>query len=68
MLAGGLTVELEGVRHVMSAGDSIHFASTRVHATWNHTTGITTLLHTGKLDVFGDAVPGPGAAGLYVTT
>jgi transcriptional regulator with XRE-family HTH domain len=55
ILSGALTVELEGRRHILNAGDSIHFASTRVHSTWNHTTAPTTLLHTCTMDVFGDA-------------
>ncbi|MCX7302532.1 MAG: cupin domain-containing protein [Rhodobacterales bacterium] len=55
ILQGALTVELEGTRHVLNGGDSIHFASTRVHSTWNHTTGTTTILHTCTMDVFGDS-------------
>lgn len=55
ILSGALTVEIEGQRHVLNAGDSIHFASTRVHSSWNHTDQVTTLLHTCTMDVFGDA-------------
>lgn len=55
ILSGALTVEIEGQRHVLNAGDSIHFASTRVHSSWNHTGQVATLLHTCTMDVFGDA-------------
>ena len=54
ILSGALTVEIDGVRNLLRAGDSIHFASTRVHSSWNHTTGVTTILHTCTMDVFGD--------------
>jgi transcriptional regulator with XRE-family HTH domain len=55
VLSGALTVELDGVRHVLGPGDSIHFASRRVHSTWNHTKATTTILHTCTMDVFGDS-------------
>lgn len=55
VLSGALTVELEGVCHRLEAGDSIHFASSRVHSTWNHTDSVTTILHVCTMDVFGDA-------------
>lgn len=54
VLSGALTVEIDGVRNLLRAGDSIHFASTRVHSSWNHTTEVTTMLHTCTMDVFGD--------------
>ena len=54
ILHGALTVEIEGQRHVLQAGDSIHFASTRVHSSWNHTDQSTTILHVCTMDVFGD--------------
>lgn len=55
VLSGSLTVELDGLRHVLGPGDSIHFDSRRVHATWNHTTATATILHTCTMDVFGDS-------------
>jgi len=55
ILSGALTVELDGETHELQPGDSIHFASTRVHSTWNHTESVTTMLHTCTMDVFGDA-------------
>lgn len=55
ILSGSLTVELERHCHILNTGDSIHFASTRVHSTWNHTTSTTTLLHICTMDVFGDS-------------
>lgn len=57
ILEGGLTIEIDGERTILDAGDSIHFPSTRTHATWNHTDGPTTVLHTCTMDVFGDGVP-----------
>jgi transcriptional regulator with XRE-family HTH domain len=55
VLQGMLTVELEGQRHILRSGDSIHFDSGRVHSTWNHTQQTTTILHTCTMDVFGDS-------------
>lgn len=57
ILEGGLTIEIDGERTILEAGDSIHFPSTRTHVTWNHTDGPTTVLHTCTMDVFGDGVP-----------
>lgn len=54
ILDGAITVEVEGERHVLEAGDSIHFPSTRTHSTWNHTERPATILHTCTMDVFGD--------------
>lgn len=54
ILSGALTVELEGQGYLLDAGDSIHFASSRVHSTWNHTQETATILHTCTMDVFGD--------------
>ena len=54
ILSGGLTVEIGDTETVLAAGDSIHFPSTKVHSTWNHTDQPTTILHTGTMDVFGD--------------
>lgn len=54
ILQGALTVEIEGQRQVLQAGDSIHFASSRVHSSWNHTDQTTTILHVCTMDVFGD--------------
>ena len=53
MLKGELTVELEGKQIVLRSGDSYHFASSRMHSTWNHRTETATLLWCGTLDVFG---------------
>ncbi|MEO1249815.1 MAG: XRE family transcriptional regulator [Pseudomonadota bacterium] len=54
VLEGAITVELEDQRTVLEAGDSIHFASTRQHSTWNHTTKPAAILHICTMDVFGD--------------
>ena len=54
VLAGGITVEVEGEVHILEPGDSIHFPSTRVHSSWNHTGAPSTILHTCTMDVFGD--------------
>jgi quercetin dioxygenase-like cupin family protein len=63
ILHGALTVEIEGQRQVLKPGDSIHFASTRVHSSWNHTDQPTTILHVCTMDVFGD-----GARSEHLTT
>lgn len=57
LLEGALTVEVDGEATVLEAGDSIHFASTRPHASWNHTHEMATVMHTCTMDVFnnGDA-------------
>lgn len=54
ILDGAITVEVEGERTVLAAGDSLHFPSKRTHSTWNHTTRPATILHTCTMDVFGD--------------
>jgi transcriptional regulator with XRE-family HTH domain len=61
ILQGAITVEIEGARTVLEAGDSIHFDSRRTHSTWNHTAAPAAILHTCTFDVFGDAT-GHGAA------
>lgn len=57
ILEGGLTIEIDGERTLLEAGDSIHFPSIRTHVTWNHTTQTTLILHTCTMDVFGDGKP-----------
>jgi transcriptional regulator with XRE-family HTH domain len=54
VLEGGITVEVGADTHVLEAGDSIHFPSTLVHSSWNHTTRPSIILHTCTMDVFGD--------------
>jgi len=54
VLDGAITIEIEGESKVLGTGDSIHFASTRRHSNWNHTTEPATILHICTLDVFGD--------------
>jgi transcriptional regulator with XRE-family HTH domain len=58
VLAGEVSVEIEGVVEILQAGDSIHFDSSRVHATWNHTDAPVSILWCGTMNVFGDA-PAP---------
>ncbi|MGP1357549.1 cupin domain-containing protein, partial [Roseicyclus sp.] len=58
VLAGEVTVEIEGRIEILRPGDSIHFASTRVHSTWNHTDEPVSILWCETMDIFGDA-PGP---------
>ncbi|MGE0503535.1 MAG: helix-turn-helix domain-containing protein [Rhizobiaceae bacterium] len=67
ILDGAITVEVDGEQVILQTGDSIHFQSTRVHSTWNHTTRATTILHTCTMDVFGDETKAGGrGAGLAV--
>ncbi len=54
ILEGAITVEIDGEVIVLGAGDSIHFPSTMRHATWNHTSETTVILHTCTIDVFGN--------------
>ena len=54
VLNGEITVEVEGERILLQAGDSFHFASTRRHASWNHTDSEASFLHVCTMDVFGD--------------
>ncbi|MCC0040060.1 MAG: cupin domain-containing protein [Brucellaceae bacterium] len=54
VLKGEITVEVDDEATVLSAGDSIHFESTRCHSSWNHTTETVTILHVCTMDVFGD--------------
>lgn len=58
VVAGEVTVEIEGKVEILRAGDSIHFDSTRVHSTWNHTGEPVSILWAGTMDIFGDA-PAP---------
>ena len=57
ILEGSLTIEIDGDRTVLEAGDSAHFPSTMTHVTWNHTTQPATIFHTCTMDVFGDGEP-----------
>jgi transcriptional regulator with XRE-family HTH domain len=54
MLQGEITVEIEGERKILRQGDSMHFASRRKHATWNHTDQTVSILWSGTMDVFGE--------------
>lgn len=58
LLEGAVTVEVAGERTVLEAGDSLHFASTKIHSSWNHTDRPATILWVGTMDVFGDERPG----------
>ncbi len=54
VLEGTVTVEVDGDRTVLETGDSIHFPSTKVHSTWNHSDTPATILWAGTMDVFGE--------------
>ena len=54
VLNGAITVEVDGEATVMEAGDSMHFASTRRHSSWNHTDKPVSILHVCTMDVFGE--------------
>lgn len=73
VLAGSLTVELDGECTILNSGDSIHFDSTRQHSSWNHTTEPTTILHVCTMNVFGSEldtmeVPGNQAGHKHTTS
>ena len=55
VLAGSITVELDGRAIVLGAGDSIHFSSDQVHSTWNHTLEVASVLVVVTMDIFGDS-------------
>ena len=63
ILDGAITVYVDGDVTVLEAGDSIHFASTKRHSSWNHTTEPATILHVGTMDVFGEKPLSPKARG-----
>jgi len=54
VLKGAVTVELEGEPSILEENDSIHFHSSRTHATWNHTDKPAAVLWVGTMDVFGE--------------
>lgn len=55
IVAGSITVEIEGRAQVLGQGDTVHFDSRRTHSTWNHTDQPASILWCGTMDVFGDA-------------
>lgn len=57
VLEGAVTVEVAGERSVLEAGDSLHFQSTKIHSSWNHTYSPATILWVGTMDVFGEKAP-----------
>lgn len=59
ILDGEITVEIEERREILRQGDSLHFDSSRVHSTWNHTDKSVSLLWCGTMDIFGDDAPEP---------
>ncbi|WP_206057145.1 cupin domain-containing protein [Nitratireductor sp. XY-223] len=52
VLDGTITIEIDGERTILGTGDSVHFPSTRVHSSWNHTDKPATILWAGTMDVF----------------
>ena len=59
VLDGTITVEIDGERTILEKGDSVHFPSSRVHSSWNHTDLPATVLWTGTMDVFCEEPPAP---------
>lgn len=57
VLEGSVTVEVAGERNVLEAGDSLHFQSSKIHSSWNHTDSPATILWVGTMDVFGEKAP-----------
>jgi transcriptional regulator with XRE-family HTH domain len=54
VLSGAITVEVDGQATILEVGDSIHFPSTKIHSTWNHSPAPATILWAGTMDVFGE--------------
>lgn len=59
MLKGEITVEVEGKRNILRAGDSMHFDSHKTHSTWNHTSETASMLWCGTMDVFDEDTTDP---------
>lgn len=59
VIAGVITVEVDGKLTVLQHGDSIHFDSRRTHSIWNHGGQTASILWCGTMDVFGDDAAGP---------
>ena len=60
VLEGSLTVEVDEERSVLQRGDSIHFPSSKVHSTWNHSDTPATILWVGTMDVSTNVRTGRG--------
>jgi transcriptional regulator with XRE-family HTH domain len=54
VLDGSVTIEVAGERSVLEVGDSLHFQSTKIHSSWNHTNRPATILWVGTMNVFGE--------------
>lgn len=54
VLDGSVTIEVAGERSVLEVGDSLHFQSTKIHSSWNHTDRPATILWVGTMNVFGE--------------
>lgn len=65
LLDGALTVEVDGHRTVLNAGDSLHISSRQRHSSWNHTDAPAAILHVCTMDVFGDRIPAEARPGLH---
>tara|TARA_R110000751_G_scaffold259709_5_gene359068 strand:- start:21853 stop:22491 length:639 start_codon:yes stop_codon:yes gene_type:complete len=52
VLEGSITIEVARKRTILGVGDSVHFPSTKVHSSWNHTDKPAKILWTGTMDVF----------------
>jgi len=58
VIKGALTLVVDGVRTVLSAGDSIHFDSMRPHSVHNETSKTVTVLVINTMEIFGDEQAG----------
>ena len=58
IVAGEITVEVEGRLTILKRGDSTHFDSRQTHSTWNHGEQTASILWCGTMDVFGKTVAG----------
>lgn len=54
VLAGSITLTIDGEPTVLTQGDSVHFASTRPHSTHNHTDETATVIICNTMHVFGE--------------
>ena len=60
ILDGAVTVEVDGKRTVLEAGNSVHFPSTLKHSIWNHTTSPRRFCRSARWTCSGTERRGPG--------
>jgi transcriptional regulator with XRE-family HTH domain len=57
ILEGELTFYIDDTEIVLRKGDSIHFSSSRLHSTWNHSDRATTMIVCTTMNIFEEGDP-----------